>query len=73
MVALYALGSMGFGDEKIGQVTTFRPYFLLEIDPLVWGLTTSLIAGITVSLCTAPPEPELVSKLFDAEPQHGTA
>ncbi|MDB5385132.1 MAG: Na+/solute symporter, partial [Planctomycetaceae bacterium] len=52
----------------IGQVTDFRPYYLLGYDPIVWGLSISAIAGIGVSLVTRPPSPELISKLFDAQP-----
>lgn len=74
MVILYALGGMGFGaDVQIGQVTRFRPYYFLEIDPLVWGLAVSLISGILVSVCTTPPDPDHVATLFDAEPRTGTA
>lgn len=53
---------------KLGQVTAFRPYFLLGLDPIVWGLVTSLVAGIVGSLLTMPPDQKLVSKLFDAQP-----
>jgi sodium/pantothenate symporter len=68
MGVLYGLGFLGFGaDVLIGQVTRFRPYFLCQMDPLVWGLSASLLAGVTVSLCTAPPDATLVSRLFDAE------
>jgi SSS family solute:Na+ symporter/sodium/pantothenate symporter len=68
MVSLYALGFSGFGAErKIGPVTSFRPYFLLDLDPLLWGLAVSLLAGVVVSLCTTPPDEALVSRLFDAE------
>ncbi|MFN0056160.1 MAG: sodium:solute symporter family transporter [Planctomycetales bacterium] len=69
MGVLYVLGFNGYGaHELIGAATRFRPYYLLQIDPLVWGLAGSLVAGVAVSLGTAPPDPELVSKLFDAEP-----
>jgi SSS family solute:Na+ symporter/sodium/pantothenate symporter len=68
MVLLYGLGFAGYGkDQHIGQVTRFRPYFLLDLDPLLWGLAASLVAGLVVSLCTAPPEDKLVSRLFDVE------
>jgi len=68
LATLYVLGSLGYGaNDLIGPVTSFRPFFLFRIDPLVWGLLVSLIAGVTVSLCTRPPDPELVSKMFDAE------
>ncbi|MBI3862636.1 MAG: sodium:solute symporter [Planctomycetia bacterium] len=69
MVTLYVLGgifNLG-GDRKIGPVTSFRPYYLFDLDPLLWGLGVSLAAGIVVSLCTTPPDSALVSRLFDAE------
>jgi sodium/pantothenate symporter len=72
MLVLYVLGFSGFGPD-IGAVTRFHPYYLFEIDPLVWGLIGSLIAGVVVSLMTTPPDPTLVSKMFDADPQIRTA
>jgi SSS family solute:Na+ symporter/sodium/pantothenate symporter len=68
MVTLYGLGFAGYGAKHlIGPVTSFRPYYLLDLDPLLWGLAVSLLAGINVSLATAPPDAALVSRLFDAE------
>jgi len=49
-----------------GQFANFTPYYLLEFEPIVWGLLVSLVVGITVSLMTRPPEDEVVSRLFDA-------
>ncbi len=46
----------------------FDPYQLLGLDPIVWGLAASAIAGVAVSLATTPPPAELVSRLFDAKP-----
>ncbi len=69
MVTLYGLGFAGYGAEHlIGQATRFRPYFLCDLDPLLWGLSVSLVAGIAVSLATSPPDRALVSRMFDAEP-----
>jgi Na+/proline symporter len=68
VLSLYTIGILGLaGEQRIGQYTGFRPYFLLDLDPLLWGLGVSLLAGILVSLCTAPPEEALVSRLFDAK------
>jgi sodium/pantothenate symporter len=50
-----------------GKAAEFQPYNLLGLEPLLWGLATSLIVGVAVSLLTRPPEDELVSKLFDAQ------
>lgn len=57
----------------IGPNTSFRPYFLLGLDPLMWGLAMSLLAGIVVSLLTTPPDAAVISKLFDAEPDIDSA
>lgn len=63
------LNDLGLAPQAIGQSTKFRAYNVLNIDPIVYGLTLSTIAGITVSLCTKPLSAPLVSKLFDAEPK----
>jgi sodium/pantothenate symporter len=64
-IVFYLLGPL-MPDLKIGQDTSFRPFFLLGMEPLIWSLCASAIGGIAVSLCTAPPDEELVSRLFDA-------
>lgn len=53
-------------DSMMGIASTFRPYFLLGIDPIVWGLVASCLCGIGTSLLTAPPPEKLVSRMFDA-------
>src|SRR5579872_5732 len=69
VLTLYTIGFLGLsGEQRIGQFTGFRPFFLCDLDPLVWGLTASLLAGVLVSLSTPPPDPQLVSRLFDAQP-----
>ncbi|HVX15403.1 MAG TPA: sodium:solute symporter [Pirellulales bacterium] len=65
-VALYVAGFLG-EDPMIGQATLFRPYYLLGLDPIVWGLAVSLFCGVAVSLLTPPPPAPLVSRLFDQE------
>jgi SSS family solute:Na+ symporter/sodium/pantothenate symporter len=67
-VALFALG-MFTNDPLIGPAKGFRPYYLLGFDPIVWGLTMSVLVGTIVSWLTPPPPSELVEKYFeDAEP-----
>lgn len=66
VLSLYCFGFM-LPDPMIGNITKFRPYFPLGVDPLVWGVGVSLIAGVTVSLLTAPPPEKLVGQLFDRE------
>jgi SSS family solute:Na+ symporter/sodium/pantothenate symporter len=65
--ALLLLGGM-MADPKIGPATAFRSYYVLGLEPVVWGLLASLTAGVFVSLCTTPPDAALVSRLFDAHP-----
>jgi sodium/pantothenate symporter len=52
--------------SNIGPASAFRAYYLFGLDPIVWGLLASAIAGVMVSKLTAPPAGELLSKLFDA-------
>ncbi|MBI5756989.1 MAG: sodium:solute symporter [Planctomycetales bacterium] len=68
-VTVLALYLVGFAspDPMIGNITKFRPYFLGGIDPIVWGLATSLLAGVGVSLMTSPPPEKLISQLFDRQ------
>lgn len=64
---LYVAGWQG-GDPGIGVASQFRPYYLFGLDPIMWGLASSAIAGIAVSLATRPPDRAIVSRLFDAWP-----
>src|SRR5581483_2727401 len=65
VLVLYTIGFV--------EATGFRPHLLFGIDPIVWGLAVSLTSGISVSLLTAPPSPELVSRLFDqTDGRHGS-
>ena len=58
-------------DPKIGIAGLFRPYFVLGIDPVVWSLLASTVAGIGTSLLTAPPTEDRVSRFFDVQqPEH---
>jgi SSS family solute:Na+ symporter/sodium/pantothenate symporter len=59
ILALFIAGSIAGG-------TAFQPYLLFGLEPIVWGLAVSAVAGVVVSLCTVPPPPTLVSRLFDA-------
>ncbi|HEV3303008.1 MAG TPA: sodium:solute symporter [Planctomycetaceae bacterium] len=69
MLGLYYLGGvLGWGTPLVGEATSFRPYFLLGFDPLLWSLGASLLAGIGVSLLTRTCDDALLSKYFDAEP-----
>ena len=65
MLGLYVAGFLGAGGTA-GQLTSFRPYYLLTLDPMIWGLLTSVLVGVTVSLASSPPDESVVSPLFDA-------
>src|SRR4051794_7688257 len=70
-LGLYLLGTYGperlhvawlFGpNPAIGAASTFRPYYLMGVDPCIWGLSSSLLAGLVVSLITPPPPAARVS------------
>ncbi len=55
-------------DPNFGP-TSMRPFYLLGLDPVVWGIPCSLLAGITVSLLGPPPSPQHVARMFDRVPQ----
>lgn len=68
MLALYWMGGvLGYGSALIGAATSFRPYFLLGIDPLIWSLAVSTCGGLGVSLATRPCDDALLAKYFDAD------
>ncbi|MFO1041505.1 MAG: sodium:solute symporter [Planctomycetaceae bacterium] len=56
-------------DPKIGPSGLFRPYYVLGVDPIIWGLLASIVGGVGVSLISRPPAPELVTRFFDIRPQ----
>ena len=76
-LALYAYGSyLGLNgyDQKIGPPPQgFGAYYLLGFEPCVWGLLSSLAAGVVVSLLTSPPDPSRVALLFDEQPPDAPA
>jgi SSS family solute:Na+ symporter/sodium/pantothenate symporter len=58
ILLLYSVGWVGGG---------FRPYLLLGIEPLIWGVLTSLVAGVIVSLVTTAPDEGHVARCFDRD------
>ena len=68
VLSLYLLGILEITPEqRFGQLTKFRPYYLLDFDPFLWGLLASGLCGIVVSLLSTPPDERVVSKMFDVE------
>jgi sodium/pantothenate symporter len=63
------LGRQGF-DQGIGPPPNpkgFGAYYLLGLEPCVWGLIASLASGVVVTLLTKPPDPARVSLMFDIQ------
>lgn len=46
------------------KYSTFRPFRLLDFDPIIVGLFASFVGVFVVTLMTPPPPEELVSKYF---------
>jgi SSS family solute:Na+ symporter/sodium/pantothenate symporter len=73
VLTLYLCGILQLQpDQKIGAISAFHPWFPLGLDPLIWGLLANSFFAITVSLCTSPPNPQLVSRLFDRQNEQPT-
>jgi SSS family solute:Na+ symporter/sodium/pantothenate symporter len=70
VIALYLAG-MNSPDPMIGQATRVRPYFFLNLDPMLWGLLNSLLAGVVVSLLTRQPAEDFLRQVFDGRPNAG--
>jgi sodium/pantothenate symporter len=69
VVGLYVLGWMHFGKEgKTGPAAKdIAPVYLLNLDPIFWGLVVSFVLAVVVSLVTAPPPSKHVDKYFLAD------
>lgn len=52
--------------QGFGPASELAPYWLLGLEPVVWGLAASFVTGIVVSLCTKAPESAWVDRLFTA-------
>lgn len=84
-LGLYYMGQPKVGPEglglgwllppnpEIGPAKGLRPYYLLGLEPCVWGLSASALAGVLVSLATRPPDARRVSLLFDPQPPSAPA
>ena len=77
VIGLYAAGIIGreyFDYEpSFGPRTSISPIYLLGFDPVVWGLGSSLLAGIVGSLLSPPPDAGRVSLQFDLQPSGAPA
>jgi Na+/pantothenate symporter len=69
VVGLYVLGWLGVGKAgKTGPAAQdIAPVYLLDLDPIFWGLVVSFALAIIVSLLTAPPPDKHVDKYFLAD------
>jgi hypothetical protein len=41
----------------------------MGLDPLIWGILVSATSGILMSLMTKPLDEDLVSRMFDEQPE----
>jgi SSS family solute:Na+ symporter/sodium/pantothenate symporter len=66
---LYVLGWCGIGKEgKTGPAhEAVAPVYLLDLDPVLWGLLVSFALAVVVSLVTPPLPDEHVDRYFLAE------
>jgi SSS family solute:Na+ symporter/sodium/pantothenate symporter len=69
VVGLYVLGWWGAGKEgKTGPAAEpVAPVYLLNLDPILWGLVVSFGLAIVVSLLTEPPPEKHVDHYFLAD------
>jgi SSS family solute:Na+ symporter/sodium/pantothenate symporter len=69
VTVLYVLGWFGIGKEgKTGPAKEpFAPVYLFNLDPVLYGLILSFVAGIVVSLFTKPLPDKHVDRYFLAE------
>lgn len=66
VLVLYSIGiAEQLMQAQANAPTSFRPIFLLGFDPLIWGLVTSIVLGVIVTMLTDPPDEDLVSRMFD--------
>ena len=74
LAVLLTGGALGWlGEQTYGPRSELAPIWLLDLEPLVWGLLASFTAGIVVSLMTRPPNAELVDRLFPPSNGEGQA
>jgi hypothetical protein len=64
--ALYVLGWYGWGKEGATgpAAEPFAPWYLLGLDPMIYGLVVSFGLGVGVSLLTKPMPAEEVDPFF---------
>jgi SSS family solute:Na+ symporter/sodium/pantothenate symporter len=68
---LHSIAGVLGPDPGIGIADPFRPYYLLGLHPILWGLPVSAAAGILVSLITKPPDPGRIALHFNRrDPGH---
>jgi SSS family solute:Na+ symporter/sodium/pantothenate symporter len=70
VLVLYLIGILNLlPHQAIGAATGFRPWYLWGFDPLIWGILVSGTSGILISLMTMPMDEELLSRMFDEQPE----
>ena len=70
VLVLYLIGILGLlPQQPIGTAAGFKPWYLMGLDPLIWGILVSATSGILMSLMTKPLDDDLVSRMFDEQPE----
>lgn len=67
MTVLLLVIGLQTSDPLIGTASAFRSYYMLGLEPIVWGLIASGTAGVVVSLLTPPPNEKHVRSLFEQQ------
>jgi hypothetical protein len=66
VAVLWLLGFLGIGKAgKMGAAAQdFAPVYLFGLDPLLYGLASSFLLAIVISLCTQPLPRSHVDRYF---------
>ncbi|MFN8709707.1 MAG: sodium/pantothenate symporter [Planctomyces sp.] len=68
VLILYVIGINNWIPQTpIGAQTAFRPWYPMGLDPMIWALLFSVTSGVSVTLLTTSPDPQLVSRMFDEQ------
>jgi hypothetical protein len=62
------IAGLSLPDQRIDQDTAFHSYYPWGFHPVMFALGASIVAGIGVSLFTAPPPERVLAQMFDATP-----
>lgn len=64
VLVLYLIGILGLLPQQPIGTAAIKPWYLMGLDPLIWGIILSATSGILISLMTKPLDEELVKKIL---------